>query len=150
MNDIAIKNKSKEAYARMKADPARWAKYQAMMRRKSCRQPGRRAAKYIENLPRRLYAEARRRAKKRGLGFDITVEDVDIPTHCPILGLRLEVATGQKTGAAYSPSLDRIHNEYGYIKGNVQVISYRANTLKNNATAEELRKIADWMDENQF
>jgi hypothetical protein len=43
--------------------------------------------------------------------------------------------------------LDRIDNNEGYVKGNVAVISFRANTLKNNATAEELRAIADYMDE---
>lgn len=37
-----------------------------------------------------------------------------------------------------SPSLDRIDSSKGYVKGNVRVISARANMLKNNATVEEL------------
>jgi hypothetical protein len=51
------------------------------------------------------------------------------------------------TGRDSSPSLDRIDNSKGYVKGNVAVISFRANTLKNNATADELRAIANFMDE---
>ena len=40
-----------------------------------------------------------------------------------------------------SPSLDRIRLELGYVKGNVRVISGRANLLKNDATIEELEAV---------
>lgn len=43
------------------------------------------------------------------------------------------------------PSLDRINPDRGYVPGNVQVISFRANTLKNNATREELAKVLAYM-----
>lgn len=36
------------------------------------------------------------------------------------------------------------------MRGNVIVMSFRANTLKNNATAAELKKVADWLAENEF
>lgn len=39
-------------------------------------------------------------------------------------------------------SLDRIDNSKGYVRGNVMVISLRANAIKNNATAEELTAVA--------
>ena len=42
----------------------------------------------------------------------------------------------------------RINPSLGYIKGNVQILSNRANRLKNNATASELSLIADFMDSN--
>ena len=45
-----------------------------------------------------------------------------------------------------SPSIDRLIPELGYIKGNVNVISLRANIIKNNATKDELIKIANWME----
>ena len=91
-----------------------------------------------------LYA-ARRRATTKQIDFNLTEEDVVIPEYCPALGLKLQPVYGV-TGRDSSPSLDRINNNEGYVKGNVAVISFRANTLKNNATSEELRAIADYMD----
>lgn len=46
-----------------------------------------------------------------------------------------------------SYSLDRIDSSKGYIKGNVWVISLRANRIKNDSTPDELRLIADKVDE---
>lgn len=137
-------------YQKMKADPARWEKYQARQKRKACRQPKARARKYVEDLAYRLWDNAMRRARKRGIEFTIKVADVVVPTHCPILGCELKPAIGANAPSANSPSLDRIDCRYGYVKGNILVMSFRANTLKNNATAAELQKVAAWLAENEF
>jgi len=94
---------------------------------------------------RKLFYAARQRATTKGIEFDLTVNDIKIPEHCPALGLKLQPVHG-KACRDSSPSLDRIDNSKGYVKGNIAVISFRANTLKNNATAEELRAIADYID----
>lgn len=66
----------------------------------------------------------------------MTEEDFIIPEKCPVLGLSLKRGD---YGAKYnSPSIDRIIPGLGYTKGNVRIISYRANWLKNNATPEEI------------
>ena len=93
----------------------------------------------------KMFYAAKRRAKMKDIKFDITIDDITIPEFCPILGLKLQSVRGT-TGRDSSPSLDRIDNSKGYIKGNIAVISFRANTLKNNATADELRAVADFMD----
>jgi hypothetical protein len=84
------------------------------------------------------------RAKKKGLEFTITVEDIVVPTHCPILGM--EMSRGTLTERAASPSLDRIDNSKGYIQGNVQVISLRANRMKNDATIQELKALITYLE----
>jgi len=86
-----------------------------------------------------LCYEALQRAKKHDLPFNITVADVVIPDYCPVLNLKLEVATGYRTDN--SPSLDRIIPELGYVRGNVRVISWRANLLRRDATLAELEAI---------
>lgn len=88
-----------------------------------------------------LLKSARDRAKEKNIPFDITVEDITIPVTCPVLGIQLQI--GEKVVCNNSPSLDRIKPELGYVKGNIQVLSYRANTLKSNATIEELEKVLE-------
>ena len=93
-----------------------------------------------------LVTIAKSRAKKRGIEFNITKNDIIIPTHCPILGIELK--QNCKTGAGgkdNSYSLDRIDPTKGYIKGNVQVISHKANSMKFSATKEELLMFANWI-----
>ena len=88
-----------------------------------------------------LLRYARDRAKEKNIPFDITAEDITIPETCPVLGIQLQI--GEKVACNNSPSLDRIKPELGYVKGNIQVLSYRANMLKSNATIEELEKVLE-------
>lgn len=92
-----------------------------------------------------IWHQARKRAAVKGFTFDITPEDIVIPKRCPILGIplvlpreRAEAATGF---IDESPSLDRIDNEKGYVRGNVWVISWRANRIKGYATLKELEAV---------
>ena len=91
-----------------------------------------------------MLSAARARAKKVGVPFSITREHITIPEYCPILGIKLERGPVQERHN--SPSLDRVRPELGYIPGNVAVISYLANRIKSTGTADEHRRIADWMD----
>lgn len=85
------------------------------------------------------------KCKRLGIRFDITEEDVHIPDVCPVLGVKLTrtpYTTGCHKGySPYSPSVDRVDPDLGYVKGNVRVISSRANLLKSDATVEELELI---------
>lgn len=92
-----------------------------------------------------MLADARKRAKAKGLEFDLVKSDLSIPDVCPVLGIQLAVSS--KRRSAGSPSLDRIDNTKGYTKENVCVISLRANVLKNDATIDELEKITNYMKE---
>ena len=53
--------------------------------------------------------------------------------------------SGSSGGRFNSPALDRIDNTKGYIRGNVWVISHRANQMKVDANIEELKLFAEWV-----
>jgi hypothetical protein len=89
---------------------------------------------FRERFPEKhLVKAAKQRAKNKGWEFNLTHEDINIPKYCPYLGIELKYLGGDS-----SPSLDRIDSSKGYIKGNVQVISTKANTMKSNASKDEL------------
>ena len=91
-----------------------------------------------------MVSSAKMRAKKLGLDFNITPDDISIPEVCPILGIPL--FKSDKQGAnPNSPSLDRLIPKKGYVKGNVWVISKLANYTKNSASFEELFNFAMWV-----
>lgn len=84
------------------------------------------------------------RARDKGWDFALTVDDITpLPSVCPVLGIELRADSGYQDPHAYS--LDRVDNKRGYVRGNVVVMSYLANRLKNDGTAEQHEKIAAWM-----
>lgn len=92
-----------------------------------------------------LLQRVRSRAKLEGIPFDLTKDDICIPSHCPILNVPLQV-NDWKVGPN-SISVDRIVPELGYVKGNIAIISHRANTIKSNASIEELERVVEWLKE---
>lgn len=89
---------------------------------------------------RRLANHAKKRAAAHGLPYSISWRDVVIPKCCPVLGVEL-ATVAEGSVKPNTPSLDRIVPSRGYVPGNIVVVSHRANTIKNNATLAELRKI---------
>ena len=89
----------------------------------------------------KMLARAKSRAKKNNLPFNIELDDIVIPEKCPLLGIKIE--STEVRNSPNNPSLDKIIPEKGYIKGNVWVISNRANTLKNDASLQELQTLVE-------
>ena len=85
-----------------------------------------------------LWKAAKRRAKLKNLEFNIEVTDIIIPQFCPLLNIPIVNNTGNRCRVDGSPSLDRIDNTLGYTKGNIMVVSWRANFLKSDASLKEL------------
>lgn len=101
----------------------------------------------LNNYARYLWRNARKRALAAGTPFELTYEDasrmIEATPVCPVLGIPL--SPGTKRARTNSPSFDCFIPKLGYVMGNVSVISFRANTLKNNATVEEIQLLAAWM-----
>lgn len=97
---------------------------------KACRVPLSQANYKATSHELRLLNAAKTRATAKGREFSIELSDIRIPELCPVFHTPM-----------VSPSLDRIDSSKGYIKGNVRVISKRANQLKNNATVHEMEMV---------
>ena len=100
---------------------------------------------FLYQAMREKFRNKRANCTRTGQEFSIEFGDLDFPTHCPILGIELDYFNDEGY-LDNSPSFDRIDHNKGYVKGNVAVISMRANRIKNNGTAAEHRKIADFID----
>lgn len=90
-----------------------------------------------------IFHNVKSRAKKQGLPFDLDFLYVqallDKATVCPLLSVTYDQDR-------YRKSLDKIIPALGYVKGDVWIVSYRANTIKNDASLEELESIVKGLE----
>jgi len=91
----------------------------------------------LETPEYKILLRSKKSAKKYKIDFNLEIDDILIPEYCPYLGVKISTNTEDKYKQHYY-SIDRIDPNKGYVKGNIQVISRLANTMKNNATIEEL------------
>lgn len=101
------------------------------------------------NIPyrmRQLAQTVKQRAKAKNLYCDITTEElIDLYPEdgkCPVFNTDMVFGNGD-----YSPSLDRIDSAKGYTKDNCMFISKRANTIKSNATLNELKQLVAFLED---
>lgn len=94
-----------------------------------------------EDIRKEICMRAKRNAKNRNCEFNLTPEDIIVPEYCSYFKFKLSFNKKDSKKSFYY-SIDRIDSSKGYIKGNVQIISRLANTMKNNATEEELLSFA--------
>ena len=90
-----------------------------------------------------MLSNIKQRAKRKGINFSLIHEDIVIPDVCPVLGIQLFVGDGTSRGS--SPSVDRCNPNEGYTKDSIRIISHRANTIKQDATIEEIEKVLHYM-----
>lgn len=106
---------------------------------------------YVNNYRNVMLNSAKARSRLSGHEIDIDIDDIIIPDRCPLLGTLLQIATGRKSDKSNSPSLDRIDSTKGYVKGNVWVISHRANVMKSNATLDEhILLVENWKQQHSL
>ena len=90
---------------------------------------------------------AKQRIRAKNLAFTISYEDLDYPTHCAITGLELtySIARGgtSRMRNIHAASLDRIDSSLGYVPGNVRIISWVANWMKNYLDEDDFLDIVE-------
>ncbi len=100
----------------------------------------------IETWSKIRHKDNKKRAENHGIKFTATVPDFIAAypkdEKCPALGIPLIISSNQNPN---SPSIDRFVPEFGYTPGNLNVVSRKANTIKNDGTPEEVMAVALWM-----
>lgn len=92
----------------------------------------------------KILCSIKKRAKQKGIEFNLTLDDIpQIPDICPVLGIPIISNDGVPAPTDNSPSVDRIDSTKGYVKGNIRIISNRANRIKADSTVDELRKVLE-------
>lgn len=92
-------------------------------------------------LNKKIFNRVKARAKRLGREFNLQLDDIVLPTHCPIFGH--EFIYGHSD---WTYSVDRIDNSKGYVKDNIVIVSNKANRLKNDASIEDLKKIVSYYE----
>ena len=85
--------------------------------------------------------DAKERAKKKNMDFNLVKKDIHFPEVCPVFNIKLE--HGRKNWKS-SPTIDRIDNNKGYVLDNCIVVSCIANTIKNSATPKQILKVGNF------
>jgi len=98
----------------------------------------------IEQAQVEFFKRKKQNASSSKHSWEIKMTDVEWPTHCPVLGIEIDWFASVR--AENSPSLDRIDNHVGYLPGNVAIISYRANRIKNDGSLADHKNIVRWME----
>jgi hypothetical protein len=107
--------------------------------RNTAKGDARTARQYIQ----RKIINIRSRCKQAGIPCDISADDFTMPEVCPVLGIKLTWGSELVDG---TPSFDRFNPAGGYVKGNVAIISLKANRLKNDGSIDDLKAVVAWME----
>jgi len=93
----------------------------------------------------KLLAMAKNRAKTKGLPFDLTIEHMMElwDGSCAISGVELDLEPAGGRVARRAPSIDRIIPEYGYVQGNIRIVTYQVNVAMSEFGEQGLRKLVE-------
>ena len=96
------------------------------------------------------FKRLRLRAKQNNLLFDLDEEYlISIWTgKCAIFGTTLQLPYSTNRQVPDKATIDKVIPELGYVKGNVQWVSNRANTIKSYGTLEEHQMIVEYIRVN--
>lgn len=102
--------------------------------------------------PLRQYVSAcKKTAKSRGIAFDLDLEFLEgmfesQGHRCAISGVPIHLRYGHRVGHKKSlshASIDRIDNDLGYVKSNVQFVALGVNYMRNTMSVDEAKDFID-------
>ena len=130
-----------------------WTDINNELRYTYCRECEKKVAndKYKSNPIPQLIYNLKRRAKLAGVPFELTEKVIKnkinlAGTKCPVLGVEMQISKLGSKNNDLSTSIDRIEPKKGYVRSNIIVVSMKANRIKNDATVNEIKKVADFYE----
>ena len=154
-NDMLVakrqaRNQQSANWQRTPAGKAARKRYQSSIKGKAAlRRAQRTYRSSLEGKAKARYRDIKRRAKQRGLSFDLTVDWIlnKYKGPCELTGVDFVFKTpGSKANRVFNPlsaSVDRIDNSLGYTKDNCRVILYCVNAFKGTMSDKQTLKIAE-------
>ena len=108
-------------------------------------------ARYRQNPIPQLIYNFKKRAKAKNVPFDLKPQDIKEKLNnagkiWPVLVIKMQISKLGSKSNDLAPSIDRIDPKKGYVKGNMIVVSMRANRIKTDASPEEIKKVAYFYD----
>lgn len=98
----------------------------------------------LEILTRNKFCRKKWWCTHNNIPFELIYEDITWPKYCPALGIELNYNTEAR--ADDNATFDQIIPKLGYIRGNVAIISWKANKLKCNGTLEQFKGIIKYLE----
>lgn len=92
-------------------------------------------------IEKRIYHRVKARAKEKNLDFDLDLSDIVIPDKCPVFNHEFIY-----NDTDWTYSVDRKDPIKGYVKGNIMIISNKANRAKNNLSIDEFKLVLAYME----
>lgn len=92
----------------------------------------------------KFFHSAQQRAKKKGVAFDLTPEWVNArwTGRCEITGIEFRTDKTSRGPGFFSPSLDRVVPEHGYVQSNCRFVLWAVNAMKSEGTDEDMLFVA--------
>ena len=101
----------------------------------------------MDSKYKRLFSQAKKNAKRRGIGWDLSESDCEFLVKkskgkCQVSGIAFDFRKGESSRRPWSPSLDRIKSSKGYSAGNVRLVCVAVNYAMNEWGESVLRVLA--------
>jgi hypothetical protein len=112
--------------------------------------------RYIKNPISQMLSNAKIRAKKKNVPFNINAEYLKkifpLDNKCPILNVEFQTGyiNNNKKNKDFSPSLDRIIPEKGYVEGNLLIVCDIVNRIKSNSSVEMIKKVLNYYSKTEW
>ena len=93
-----------------------------------------------------LWKGAKDRAAIKGIEFSLSRDFVVSAVargRCQVTGLPFDLVLKAKRMGSFSPSIDRIDPQFGYVPGNVQIVVWIYNRAKGDGSHEDVLKLME-------